>query len=313
LFGHLVKVSVFNICFLRNDECASLTLPRPLGNGYKPLSLPELEPKFHEMPYLPDPDPICTSNQSKPNTIKLSDLGNKSIAKPRNKFDHVPTSSEIPQRKKRIVEDLSSNSRDMVVVKKGVAKFQRMSDCLDNSNQQRKVNDSEPIFDLPDSVKVSGRSKANHRNVSTGNRNENLSARPKICSAPFTIPTHEEVVEVVREVEMHRTKGTANREVVAEERAMQSAPWSSGAPVRQIIYTTALRSKDEVMRDIEDCVARLRSLECELDLVRQVDEATKLNASTVHSSNYDYSSSMPYHSDDVNTTYIVDNPNGYYR
>jgi len=221
------------------------------------------------------------------------------------------------------VEDLSSNSRDTGVVMKGVAKFQEMSDCLDNSNQQRKVNDSEPIFDLPDSVKVSGRSKTNHRNVSTGNRivsenfteqfTRNHSARPKICSAPFTIPTHEEVVEVVREVEMHRTKGTANREVVAEEHAMQSVPWSSGAPVRQIIYTTALRSEDEVMRDIEDYVARLRSLEGELDLVRHVDEATKLNVSTVHSSNYDYSSSIPYHSGDVNTTYVVDNPNGYYR
>jgi len=223
------------------------------------------------------------------------------------------------------LEDLSSNPSDMVVAKKGVAKFQRMSDYLDNSNQQRKVNYSEPIFDLPDIAKVSGRSKASHRSVSTGNRNvsenvteqftRNLSARPKIRTAPSTTPTptHEEVVEVVREVEMYRTKGTVNREIVAEDLALQSVPWGSGAPVRQIIYATALRSEDEVMRDIEDCVSRLRSLEGELDLVRQVDEATKLNASTVHSSNYDHSSSTPYHTGDVNATYVVDNANGYCR
>jgi len=59
----------------------TLTVPWSLDNGCRPLCVPELEPKFHEMPYLPDPYCDRTSNQFKPDTITSLDLGTNGATK----------------------------------------------------------------------------------------------------------------------------------------------------------------------------------------------------------------------------------------
>mmetsp|Transcript_964 Transcript_964/g.1262 ORF Transcript_964/g.1262 Transcript_964/m.1262 type:complete len:494 (-) Transcript_964:77-1558(-) len=299
LAGDECKLAYYHECFLRSKEFLSaliVRIPRK-KNGYKPLSLPELEPKFHEMPYLPDPYSDRTSNQLKPDAITSSDLGKNVTTKTINNCD-VPSSCKEPQSKKRILEHSSSNSR-----RKGIIESQNRSIIHKNVNQWRTTNLNEVMYDLPDSNVVEAKI-ANHRNTSNEKRNifmnntryftSNVNTRPNgdITSSTAN-PTRDEVLEVIREVERHRAaRGTANHRDTAEEYVVESMLSNSS---RQIIYTTLLRSENQVKYDIEECLARLNSLKGELDLIRRADEATKLHATTSHPSKYDYLSSRQHH------------------
>jgi len=238
-----------------------------------------------------------------------------------NQVGDVPSSCKEPQRKKRILEHSSSNSRRAVDVRKGIIESQNRSIIHKNVNQRRTTNLNEVMYDLPDSNVVEANI-TNHRNISNENRNifmnntryitSNVNTRPNgDISSSTANPTRDEVLEVVREVEMHRAaRGTANHRDIAEEYVVESMLSNSS---RQIIYTTSLRSENQVKYDIEECLARLNSLKGELNLIRQAEKATNLRATTSHPSKYDYLSSRQHHLFNGKTAYVVNQPDCYFN